>query len=275
MVDIKVFTDQYGKLDKKTEIKIRKLLRNTKNITVLQAAILQSIIDDSIKTVGKINTVEQAAVYSTINIFQTTKASEKLIPYQVNIGRAFEYGAKFESFNPSNTIMQLEELVKQSSQQFITKMGEDLKVRAGEIVADGISKGTSVNDVVANLEHELTISRSRANSIARTETMRAANSGSYSQAIRDNKQYYIVDSRAEACDLCQDEFDGEVFPISDAGNMPPLHPNCACIPVYFNDQDEAQGWSNNISKDNQDTRDSIEDSGKIIPKDGTGSNSNS
>lgn len=276
MVDVEVFTDQLKEkhLDKATEARIKKLLGNSKTITQLQAKILQSIIDDALRQVALISTPEQAAVFATINIFDTVKATERLIPYQNNIGKIFNYGIQFASNKPSNTVKQLEEGVKQSTKRFITKMGEDLKVRAGQIVADGVGKSIPVNDIVANLEKELNVNRARANTIARTETMRAAHAGSYAQAIRDGKQYYIVDSRAEACIYCKKKFTGEVYDITDPGPMPPLHPNCACIPIYFNEFDESVRWATKISSDIDKQVKQLEDKGLKIAKDGTGAEVN-
>lgn len=275
-VSVTVITDQLNSdhLDKKTEIRIRKLLKNSKTITKQQAGYLQSIIDESIQTLGKIGSAEEAKIFAAINIFTTTKATEKLVGYQDNIGKMFNYGIRFTNTTPSKLVSQLEESVKQSSMQYITKMGEDLKASAGQIVADGIKGQLPVNDIVTQLTRELDITRARANTIARTETMRAAHAGSYGQAIRDGNQYYIVDARAEACDICQDEYVGEVFDINDAASMPPLHPNCACIPVYFNSRDDAERWGNMVASEIADERQAIEDSGKTINPDGTGSETN-
>ena len=270
MVDIKVFTDQFAKLDKKTEAKIKKLLGNAKNITQLQAKTLQSIIDDALRQVGKIASVEQAGIFASINIFQTSNATDKLIPYNNNIGKMFQFGVKFTSKEPSVTVLQLEESVKQSTARYITKLGEDLKTRAGQIVADGVKFNIPSNDIVANLEKELKISRARANSIARTETMRAAHAGSYAQALREGKGFFIVDSRAEACILCKREYMGQIFDMKESRKMPPLHPNCACIPLYFNDFDEAARWATKIGYDIDKQVAQLEQQGKIIKKDGTG-----
>jgi SPP1 gp7 family putative phage head morphogenesis protein len=270
MVDVKVFTDMYGKIDKKTEAKIKKFLGNAKNITQLQAKTLQSIINDALRSIGKITTIEEAAIFASVNVFQTSKATEKLIPYQDNMGKMFRFGVKFTSKEPSATVLQLEESVKQSTARYITKLGEDLKTRAGEIVSDGVKFNIPSNDIVANLEKELNISRARANSIARTETMRAAHAGSYAQAIREGKSFFIVDSRAEACILCKKKYMGQIFDITESREMPPLHPNCACIPLYFNDFDDAARWATKIGYDIEKQVAMLEQKGKIIKKDGTG-----
>lgn len=274
MVDVKVFTDQYGKIDAVTEKRIKALLGNAKVVSQQQAKVLQSIIDESIREVKRLQTLEQALAYSTSNPFTTTAATETLIKYQENVAKMFKFGLKFTNKTPSSTVKLLEEGVKQSTMQWITGLGDDLKTRAGEIVADGISKSIPVNDIVAKLEEQLQITRSRANSIARTETMRAAHAGSYGQAIRDGKQYYVIDSRAEACTYCKKRFTDEVFDITDPGPMPPAHPNCACIPIYFDSYDDAVRWAGKISRDIAHQEQQLLDQGKIIKPDGTGTEVN-
>lgn len=276
MVDVKVFEDQLKEkhLDAKTEAKIRKLLKTSKIITQQQASILQRIIDGQIKIINSAVTLDQLSITANINPFATTAASEALLEWQANTGKIFEVGIKFSNKEMSKTVKLLEDGVKQSTMTWITKLGEDMKTRAGQIVADGIGKSIPVNDVVANLEKELNITRARANSIARTETMRAAHAGSYAQAIRDGKQYYIIDSRAEACRICKKKFTDEIFDITDPGPMPPAHPNCACIPLYFDTFEEAARWATKISRDINNQIKQLEDQGKVVKPDGTGTEVN-
>ena len=276
MVDVKVFTDQLDEkhLDAKTEARIRKLLKNAKIITEKQALILQKIIDGQLKLIGTATTVDQLLIMSTVNPMTTTAAAEALVEWQMNIGKMFTMGTKFSNKIQSDTVKLLEEGVQQSTMKWITNMGEDMKTRAGQIVSDGIGKSIPPNDVAAKLEQELKITRARANSIARTETMRAAHAGSYAQAIRDGKKYYIIDSRAEACKICKKKFTEEIYDITDPGPMPPAHPNCACIPLYFYEFDEAARWATKISSDIQKQVKVLEDQGKVIKPDGTGSEVN-
>ena len=272
MVDVKVI-DQAMKekhVDAKTEAKIRKLLKNAKIITEKQAAILISVLDGYISNINKAETLEQLAITANVNPFLTTKGSEALLEWQASTGKIFQMGIKFSNKEMSNTVKLLEDGVKQSTMKWITKLGEDMKTRAGQIVADGIGKSIPVNDVVANLEKNLNITRARANSIARTETMRAAHAGSYAQAIRDGKQYYIIDSRAEACKICKRKFTDEVFDINDPGPMPPAHPNCACIPLYFDTFAEAVRWSSKISRQIDNQVKQLNDKGLTVKPDGTG-----
>ena len=161
MVDTKVFDEAMKQkhLDAKTEAKIRKLLKNAKTITQQQATILQKVIDGELSNLAKVTTLEQLQITSQVNIFTTTSATELLIPYQENMSKMFQFGLKFSNKTPSSTVKLLEEGVKQSTMTWITRMGEDLKARAGQIVANGFNKGSPVNDVVAQLEEQLNITR--------------------------------------------------------------------------------------------------------------------
>ena len=137
MVDVKVFTDQLDEkhLDAKTEAKIRKLLKNAKTITQQQALILQKIIDGELSNLSKAKTVEQLNILSQVNIFTTTTAAEALVAYQNNISKMFQFGLKFSNKTPSSTVKLMEEGVKQSTMTWITKLGDGMKTRAGQIVS--------------------------------------------------------------------------------------------------------------------------------------------
>ena len=276
MVDVKVIEQAMKEkhVDAKTEAKIRKLLKNAKIITQQQAAILMGIIDGQLKLVASATTLDQLAIIASVNPMTTAAASEALVSWQANIGKMFQIGIKFSNKDMSDTVKLLEDGVKQSTMTWITKLGDDLKTRAGQIVSDSIGKGIPVNDAVANLEKTLNITRARANSIARTETMRAAHAGSYAQAIRDGKQFYIIDSRAEACKICKRKFTDEIFDITDPGPMPPAHPNCACIPLYFDTFEEATRWATKISNDINKQVKQIEPQGLTVKPDGTGTKVN-
>jgi hypothetical protein len=56
--------------------------------------------------------------------------------------------------------------------------------------------------------------------------------------------------------------------------MPPAHPNCACLPLYFYEFDEATRWATKISNDIDKQVKQLEDQGKIIKPDGTGTEVN-
>lgn len=252
------------------EKEIRNLLNHAETITVQQSNILQRIISQALRGLTPTLTESELLIFSQINIFTTPESTAQLSKFGDNVAQMFNYGIRFSNKTPSTVVRQLENSVRESSQKYITNMGDDLKTRTGNIVAEGIRNKSSTNDIVARLEKELNMTRGRANMIARTETMRAAHSGSLAQARRDGKNYYIVDNRAEACKYCQKTYLGRVYSIDDMSRFPPLHPHCACIPVYFYDKTEAQGWSDSLKEDITGQRQQLINEGKVIPDDGTG-----
>jgi SPP1 gp7 family putative phage head morphogenesis protein len=149
-------------------------------------------------------------------------------------------------------------------------MGDNLKQKCGQILAEGIKNETLPTELNKRLAYELKTTEAHANMIARTETMRAAHAGSYGQAKRDGMLYYIIDPRAEACKRCQKEYLNRVFTIDDTAVFPPLHPHCACIPIYYRTQDEAQGATDNIHQEIIQKRQDLTDKGLYLPPDGTG-----
>lgn len=128
---------------------------------------------------------------------------------------------------------------------------------AGELI-DGISKTTreEIRDLVeASFEEQFDIgelasqiadllgSDERADTIARTESMKAANEGQrqlWEQAQEEGllgknaKQEWIVGDDEKLCPICQD-MDGEQVGLDEDFNVdgedldgPPAHPNCRC-----------------------------------------------
>ncbi len=106
-----------------------------------------------------------------------------------------------------------------------------------KLVADGRSFGM-VNRMTERYSEKLL--RSRARTIARTETMAAMNAGSvasYKQARdegflgQDSGKEWIITPDEQLCEICA-PMEGEVVPIDDDFSNgfahPPAHPNCRC-----------------------------------------------
>lgn len=119
------------------------------------------------------------------------------------------------------------------------ELAKDLSETTLEDIRDAISSAlegegieSAYDDILAAIGDS-----DRAEMIARTETMNAANEGlaqSWDQAIEkglltgDEKKVWIATS--DCCDEC-DELDGEEVGLNEdfsAGDDPPLHPNCRC-----------------------------------------------
>lgn len=101
---------------------------------------------------------------------------------------------------------------------------------------DGYDASALVDDIAAEIGGD----EARAELIAQTETMAAANAGqqeAWAQAVDsgllngDEQQEWIVSDDDAACDDCSD-LDGETVGLdeefSDGSDGPPAHPNCRC-----------------------------------------------
>lgn len=216
-------------------------------------------------------------LYVNLNMFFKEKYADKMAMYTRNTARAAVEGIKWSQTGTPmkySVQQQLVALINENSMKYVTKLGDDIKVALTTELKQSVLKGETVSESVGRLTKVLNGNASRAKTIVRTETMRAANSASYAQALSENKGYYVVDSRAEACVICKRQYIGKVFDINDRTAMPPLHPNCACIPVFFDNMKDAKAWAGVIESDINKQVEQIEKSGVVIPKDGTGRNSN-
>jgi SPP1 gp7 family putative phage head morphogenesis protein len=214
---------------------------------------------------------------ANLNMFAKEKYSDKMVMYNNNTTRAALNGINYfhdTTKMPFNNKQQVVSLINDNSMKYITKLGDDIKGEMSKVLKDAVIKGETANDTVTKLKGVMNSNSARARTIVRTETMRAANSAGYAQALSEGKRYYIVDSRAEACRICKKKFTGEVFDITNSDPMPPLHPNCACVPMFFDDLEDANRWATKISNDIDKQVKQLEDKGLTIKPDGTGAEVN-
>ena len=95
-------------------------------------------------------------------------------------------------------------------------------------ITDGMLRGDPMDKVARAIDDRIdSIGRTRAEALARTETMKAYNEGSLVQYAKYGiTEVEWLTAYANVCDECA-ALDGERFPI-DAKPDCPLHPNCRC-----------------------------------------------
>jgi SPP1 gp7 family putative phage head morphogenesis protein len=109
----------------------------------------------------------------------------------------------------------------------------DMSTRMSRSLVDGLIQGKSPHEIARDLSGDLDLSRSRAETIARTEIVRA-----HAEGQLDSMQQLGVDEvgvqvewlateDGNQCDECSD-LEGSVLPIDEARGMLPRHPNCRC-----------------------------------------------
>ena len=126
----------------------------------------------------------------------------------------------------------------------VTNMGDDLKSEMQRIAVESYNQKNTPQQTAKLLSDKIeSIDKTRARTIARTETCRAANLANYINAKQMGAKSYRVICNEGCCEYCQDEYGNDesggvgdtVYSIEGQDNMPPLHPNCRCTPVWSMD----------------------------------------
>ena len=131
-------------------------------------------------------------------------------------------------------------IIRQTTGELITNVGEDIKAGVRDIVKRGYNTGTlSHRNVAKEIESTLDgINHKRARTIARTEIKRAQTTSNYIVAKERGANAYKYKCGAKPCDICKKDC-GKTYPITDLEHLPPRHPNCYLpdTEVYTNN-----GW---------------------------------
>ena len=131
----------------------------------------------------------------------------------------------------------------------VSRVGDDLKNEMRRIAVESYNaKNTPAQTAKLLGERIDSLSRSRCQAIARTETCRAANLANYLNAKEMGAKSYRVLCNDGCCEYCQEEYGCDesggtgdtLYDIEDMDAMPPLHPNCRCTPVWSMEEPEGK-----------------------------------
>ena len=202
--------------------------------------------------ISKARSLEMLIALAASNIFNTKEGQVTMQTFNGLIQQAFINGIKYQGGAKTTLTTQYSEVLSDTAASFVTKLGETLKTETLALIQSGTADpDKQFSDIVKDVQELLDNKTYEATRIVRTETMRATNSAAYIQAKSEGKQYWTVDNRDEACELCVDEYEGIVFTMDQTEWLPPLHPNCACVPEFFNEEQEAQDWTNELQSENE------------------------
>lgn len=110
---------------------------------------------------------------------------------------------------------------------YLVKHGTKFAYESSNLVAQGIAEGRPTNDIVKDLRLRLSIVKSRADVIARTESLRAyaAASNQYYAANGIDLVLFYTTSDDRSCAVCAARA-GRIYKRSEI--KVPLHPRCRC-----------------------------------------------
>ena len=143
----------------------------------------------------------------------------------------------------------------------IRGLGEDLKQKVRDAVKEGYNQGLTQEEIAENISNNVEgIKNKRARAIARTEIARASTVSDYIINKERGATHFYVECRNTACPICKETYhkgwtlenDADFKPSrtsaggkgwvgdniysmeDDIDKLPPLHPNCRCVPYFFN-----------------------------------------
>lgn len=116
---------------------------------------------------------------------------------------------------------------------------EAMATQMGRTLADGLSRGDNPRDIAAEMSEDLDIGYQRAETIARTEIIRAHAEGQLDMMEKLGvtevgvmvEWFTAGDERV--CKLCE-PLEGIVLKVDESHNMIPRHPNCRCAFIPAN-----------------------------------------
>jgi SPP1 gp7 family putative phage head morphogenesis protein len=128
-----------------------------------------------------------------------------------------------------NVSIPLEATVAAAAQArgYLAKHGTNFAYESSNLVAQGIAEGRPTNDIIKDLSLRLSIVKSRAAVIARTESLRAyaAASNQYYAANGIDLVLFYTTSDDRSCAVCAARA-GRIYKRSEI--KVPLHPRCRC-----------------------------------------------
>lgn len=146
------------------------------------------------------------------------------------------------------------EVVRNDSLLSMTNLAEDIQSSIRNTLEKGLNNNKSMESIRDEMHNNIdSMTRNRAEKIARTETANAYNQAERVKAEDAGKEYFIVVSTPTCCEDCYEAYDGNVFVLPDDIDMiPPFHPNCFCNAVFFRTDSQAGVMADELSKERPD-----------------------
>ena len=117
---------------------------------------------------------------------------------------------------------------------YLEKHGRTFSTAAAEVLAQGIAEGRPTDEITTDLKRRLKLTKTRAETIVRTESLRAHNEASrnyYAQNGIDLVMYFAT-SDDRTCPVCTSQA-GNVFKRNAI--TVPRHPRCRCYLAPYSD----------------------------------------
>ena len=118
----------------------------------------------------------------------------------------------------------------------LKNISNQMSAQMSQVLAMGMSEGLSVHQIAKGLKEKVGMTRRRAETIARTEIVRAHHQGlwrQYKAAGLKGVVFQVEWLAARDDRMCPEcsVLDGRLFKLDDVKESIPLHPNCRCVMI--------------------------------------------
>lgn len=160
---------------------------------------------------------------------------------QTNAYRSYiDSSRDFIRYNSLNKTLPIEDAIEYASARsanMITKIDDATRNRIRDLVTKNLRENKSIDDLARAIQSEFKdMSKSRAYTIARTETADALSDASMKQAKSEGMEEKTIILGANACEICigneSDGWIGIYDGFSSGEDRPPFHPNCVCSVIF-------------------------------------------
>jgi SPP1 gp7 family putative phage head morphogenesis protein len=168
--------------------------------------------------------------------FDDTHAAKRIASVADKAGTAVYAGSREmflkSSFGAPETAEKVQLLVGRTFDE-LEGITTDMSVRMGRILADGLTQGQHPMEMAEDLMEQVDMTERRAETIARTEIIRAHAEGQLDAFDRLGVAEVGVEVEwatagdDKVCEECA-SLGGDIYTIDDAHGMIPAHPNCRC-----------------------------------------------
>ena len=137
--------------------------------------------------------------------------------------------------------------------ELIKDVGDDIKDSVRDIVRFGYNNNLSQDEIAEQISSRVgAIKGRRARAIARTEIARTATISDYVINSERGATHFYVECRNTACPVCKEAWltnpnkiatgrgmEGDkYYPMNRTDKLPPIHPNCRCVPYFVSETDK-------------------------------------
>lgn len=136
------------------------------------------------------------------------------------------------SFGAQETVQKVQLLVGRTFDE-LENITSDMSTRMGRVLADGLTRGEGPLSIADDLVEQVGLAQSRAETVARTEIIRAHAEGQLDAMERlgvDEVGVEVEFATADDSAVCAEcaSMAGDIYSIEDAHGLIPVHPRCRC-----------------------------------------------